>query len=112
MTVLNTTSLSIDRLRRDGDAFMQDISREYYLAHSGQKPTAELQPVYEKHAAILAPKFRKVEDTFKSMLSGAGVAHWSEPAGGYFDAAVDPAQRQQLILQKYPGWEEREQLPV
>jgi hypothetical protein len=55
MTVLNTTSLSIDRLRRDGDAFMQDISREYYLAHSGQKPTAELQPVYEKHAAILGP---------------------------------------------------------
>ena len=54
--MLNTSSLSIDRLRRDGDAFMQEISREYYLAHSGQKPTAELQPVYEKHAAILGPE--------------------------------------------------------
>ncbi len=32
---------------------MQEISREYYLAHSGQKPTAELQPIYARHAAIL-----------------------------------------------------------
>ena len=46
-------SLSIDRLRCDGEAFMQEISREYYLAHSGQKPTAELQPIYARHAAIL-----------------------------------------------------------
>src|SRR4029077_13605960 len=55
MPVLNTTSLSIDRLRREGDAFMEELSREYYLAPSGQKPTAELQPIYEKHAAILGP---------------------------------------------------------
>src|SRR2546423_1920221 len=55
MPVLNTTSLSIDRLRRDGEKFMEEISREYYLAHSGQKAAAELQPVYEKYAAILGP---------------------------------------------------------
>ena len=29
---------------------MQEISREYYLVHSGHKPTAELQPIYAKHA--------------------------------------------------------------
>ena len=55
MPVLNTTSLSMERLRREGDAFMEELSREYDLAHSGQKPTAELQPIYEKHAAILGP---------------------------------------------------------
>lgn len=49
------TSLTLDRLRREGDAFMQEISREYYLAHSGQKATAELQPVYARHASILGP---------------------------------------------------------
>src|SRR5215831_14860147 len=32
---------------------MTEISREYYLAHSGHKPTAELQPIYARHAAIL-----------------------------------------------------------
>ncbi|HEX8944189.1 MAG TPA: hypothetical protein VF785_13710 [Gemmatimonadaceae bacterium] len=48
-------SLSIDRLREEGEAFMQEISREYYLAHSGQKSTAELQPIYARHATILGP---------------------------------------------------------
>jgi hypothetical protein len=55
MAVANTSSLSIDRLRRDGERFMEELSREYYLAHSGQKSSAELQPVYEKYAAILGP---------------------------------------------------------
>ena len=53
MTVMNSASLSIDRLRREGERFMEELSREYYLAHSGQKASAELQPVYEKYAAIL-----------------------------------------------------------
>jgi hypothetical protein len=55
MAVTNTTSLSIDRVRRDGELFMQELSREYYLAHSGQKSSAELQPVYQKYATILGP---------------------------------------------------------
>lgn len=32
---------------------MEEISREYYLAHSGHKSTADLQPIYAKHAAIM-----------------------------------------------------------
>jgi hypothetical protein len=47
--------LSLDRLRRDGEVFMEELSREYYLAHSGHKATAELQPVYAKFAGILGP---------------------------------------------------------
>ena len=34
---------------------MEEISREFYLAHSGQKPTAELQPIYARYAPILGP---------------------------------------------------------
>ena len=34
---------------------MEELSREYYLAHSGHKATAELQPIYAKHGAILSP---------------------------------------------------------
>src|SRR5207237_6019353 len=47
------TSLSLDRLRRDGQAFMEELTREYYLATAGHKPTAELQPIYKRHSAIL-----------------------------------------------------------
>jgi hypothetical protein len=45
--------LSIDRLRDEGQAFMEEISREYYLAGAGLKTTAELQPIYERHASAI-----------------------------------------------------------
>jgi hypothetical protein len=53
MTAPHTRSLSLDRLRREGEAFMQEIAREYYEAHAGLKPTAQLRQVYERHADIL-----------------------------------------------------------
>ena len=51
----SASSLSLDSLREGGEAFMQEISREYYLASSGQKSAAELQPIYDRYAAILGP---------------------------------------------------------
>lgn len=48
------SGVSLDRLRRDGQAFSEEISREYYLAAAGLKPTAELQPIYAKYAAIMS----------------------------------------------------------
>jgi hypothetical protein len=50
-----SAALTIERLRREGEQFMQELSREYYEAHSGLKPSAELQPIYHKHRAILGP---------------------------------------------------------
>jgi hypothetical protein len=50
-----TSSLSVERLRREGEQFMEELSREYYDAHSGLKASADLQPVYEKYRAILGP---------------------------------------------------------
>src|SRR5438094_1824910 len=51
---------------------MQDLSREYYLAHSGQKATAELQPVYEKHAAILGSEaLGMVLEQFRAAAPGS-----------------------------------------
>jgi hypothetical protein len=64
--------LSVDRLRRDGEAFMQEISREYYLAHSGQKPTAELQPIYARHASILGRDALELTlDAFRNAPGGS-----------------------------------------
>ncbi|MEP6904982.1 MAG: hypothetical protein ABI875_02805 [Gemmatimonadales bacterium] len=47
------SALNLDRLRRDGQAFSEEITRESYLTHSGQKPVAELTPIYERYSAIL-----------------------------------------------------------
>jgi hypothetical protein len=49
------TNLTLDRLRTEGQSFMEELSREYYLAGSGLKPTAELQPIYDRHAQIIGP---------------------------------------------------------
>jgi hypothetical protein len=46
---------SLDRLRQEGEAFMEEISREQYLAYSGQKSGAELQPIYARFANVLGP---------------------------------------------------------
>jgi DNA-binding transcriptional MocR family regulator len=37
-----------------------------------------------KHAAILAPKFDKVQTVLNSKLAGLNIATWSNPKGGYF----------------------------
>ncbi|MGH7668498.1 MAG: hypothetical protein ACRENQ_03310 [Gemmatimonadaceae bacterium] len=48
------SALSIDRLRREGQAFTEAISREYYLAHAGLKATAELTPLYERYGEVMS----------------------------------------------------------
>jgi hypothetical protein len=66
------SGLTLDRLREEGERFMQEISREYYLAHSGQKHTAELQPVYARHANILGPDALAVTlDAFRGAADGS-----------------------------------------
>ncbi|MEX2180046.1 MAG: hypothetical protein WD801_15125 [Gemmatimonadaceae bacterium] len=68
----STAILSLERLRRDGQAFSEEISREYYLAASGLKPTAELQPLYEKYASCLSEESLGFAlDAFKSAAAGS-----------------------------------------
>jgi hypothetical protein len=64
-------SLSLDRLRRDGQAFSEEISREYYLASAGHKPTAELQPIYERFRDVVgADAMAMTLEAFRSATPG------------------------------------------
>ena len=45
--------LSAELLRSEGQALMEEVSRESYLAHAGLKKTLEVQPIYARHAAVL-----------------------------------------------------------
>ena len=38
----------------------------------------------KKHAAIIKPKFDKVEEVLDRELGGKGIASWTKPNGGYF----------------------------
>ena len=62
---------SLEQLRADGQSFMEEISREYYVAMSGLKPQAELQPIYEKYSAILDPDaLAAAAESFRSSTAG------------------------------------------
>ncbi|HEY5220309.1 MAG TPA: hypothetical protein VIJ16_10905, partial [Gemmatimonadaceae bacterium] len=66
-----SAALSLDRLRRDGQAFMEAISLEFYLAHSGQKATAELQPLYARYADVMSEEsLGVVLDAFRASAPG------------------------------------------
>jgi len=41
----------LESLREMGEAFYQELAREYYAAHAGFKSEAALQPIYARHAA-------------------------------------------------------------
>ena len=59
--------LTLAALCRDGEAFMEALSREQYLALSGHKPNAELRPIYERFAHVLGPSALELtRDAFRT----------------------------------------------
>lgn len=63
--------ISIDRLRRDGQAMMEELSRESYLAHSGLKATVELQPIYARYADVIGEDaFRFAAESYAAVKPG------------------------------------------
>ena len=61
------TTLDLQRLRAEGQAFMEAISRESYLAFAGLKKSAELRPIYEKYDRVLSPEALELTlDLFRS----------------------------------------------
>lgn len=57
------------------------------------------------HARILAPKFDAVRRIFAARLGGRGIAHWTEPEGGYFISlnVVEGCARRTIALAKDAG---------
>jgi hypothetical protein len=64
--------LTLATLRRDGEAFMEALVREQYLAVSGQKPNAELRPIYERFSHVLGPAALELtRDAFRTATPGS-----------------------------------------
>jgi len=65
------SNLDLQRLRAEGQAFMEEISRESYLAFAGLKKTAELQPIYEKYDRVFGLEALELTlDAFRSTPDG------------------------------------------
>ncbi|HEY4734316.1 MAG TPA: hypothetical protein VIH53_07185 [Gemmatimonadaceae bacterium] len=66
------SDLDLRRLRGEGQAFMEAISRESYLAYAGLKKTADLQPIYEKYARVLGKEaFELTLEAFQTAAEGS-----------------------------------------
>ncbi len=64
-------TLTLDRLRHEGEAFMEALSREYYEAHAGLKETAELQPIYVRFSSVAGPdSLALARDAFAAAAAG------------------------------------------
>ena len=64
--------LTLAVLRQGGEAFMEALSREQYLAIAGHKPDAELRPIYERFARVVGPgALELTRDTFRSATAGS-----------------------------------------
>lgn len=48
------------------------------------KTVADVENHMKRHADILRPKFESVLSELDKQLSGTGIAHWTNPKGGYF----------------------------
>jgi len=78
------TDLTLDLLRRNGQAFTEEISRESYLAHSGHKAAAEFQPIYDRYAHVLGDEslqltlelFRNTEKGTEEHRSASMLLEW------------------------------------
>jgi hypothetical protein len=64
--------LTLNWIRKEGETFSEAIAREYYLAGSGQKPTADLQGIYARHADVIGPDALALAlDAFRSAPRGS-----------------------------------------
>jgi hypothetical protein len=65
-------SLTLDKLRRDGEAMSVELSREFHQSGAGYKASAELQPIYAKYPHVLGDEaLSLVRGEFESAAEGS-----------------------------------------
>lgn len=65
-------TLSLERLRRGGEELMEELSREYYRAQAGLQPSAELAPIYARHAEVLSDEsLEMMRELFRGAVPGS-----------------------------------------
>jgi hypothetical protein len=100
-----TGGINPDRLRADGQRFMEEISREHYLAASGQKETAELQPIYARYRHVMdADSLAMVLEQFKASTPGTE-AHRSARQLLEWQAEAQSARELAPLDEREIAWE-------
>jgi hypothetical protein len=106
------TTLSLDRLRRGGERLMEDLSREYYRAQAGLQPSAELAPIYARHAEVLSEEsldmarelFRAAPPDGEELRSARLLLDWQ--AEGHVSRTLAPLDEREI------AWEASAMVPI
>ena len=87
--------LTFAALRRDGEAFMEALSREQHLALAGHKPNADLRPIYDRFGHVLGPAALDLtRDAFRTTT--ANTEDWRS-ARALLDWEVESYASRQLV---------------
>jgi hypothetical protein len=99
-----TLTLSLESLRRDGEAFMEEISREYYLALAGHKPAPVLTPIFRKFAHLSSSDAVRLA---RQALESAANGDERNRARALLEWIVDKSVRDELasLEEKVLEWE-------
>jgi len=64
--------LTLAALRHDGEAFMEALVREHYLAAGGHKPNVDLRPIFDRFVHLFGPgALDLTRDTFRTATTGS-----------------------------------------
>src|SRR4029079_7519075 len=98
-------ALSIERLRKDGESFNEELSREFYESLSGLKAEAQIQPLYEKYRAIFSDD--SLELTREAFLGSAEGTEERRSARLLLDWQVESHSSRQLasLDEREIAWE-------
>ena len=97
--------LSIERLRREGEAFSEELSREFYESLSGLKSDAQIQPLYEKYRDIFSDE--ALEVTREAFVGSADGTDERRSARLLLDWQVESHSNRQLarLDEREIAWE-------
>jgi hypothetical protein len=98
-------SMSLERLRRDGESFSVELSREFYESLSGLKAEAQIQPLYEKYRAIFSDE--SLDVTREAFLGSADGSEERRSARLLLDWQVESHSSRQLasLDEREIAWE-------
>ena len=85
LAAMGGSALNMDWMRKHRSMMTIGPDKVNQLRHVRLLP--DRQGLFEhmnKHAAILAPKFAKVQEVLGKRLGSTGLARWTNPSGGYF----------------------------
>jgi len=97
--------MTLERLRRDGERFNEELSREFYESLSGLKSEAQIQPLYEKYRAIFSDD--SLELTREAFLGSAEGTEERRSARLLLDWQVESHSSRQLasLDEREIAWE-------